>query len=401
MPCVRMVGAAMATPIPPRLPAGERLRRAGLGAWSIIGILLLLAIAAWGLYKIRVIFPPLVLASLLIYLLNPVVTRFEKRRVARPVGAVLAFVLLFGSLTLVGMIAAPFISTQVSDISERMPEFQVDLANSIEDLAAVTEDRLGITIDASRISCLLGSDDDVGDPQAPTHERCDEVTQDFRDALLEQADRATEVASSVIEVVLIFVLAPLLALYLLIDLPDLQRDVLNLIPESHRAEVADVSSKVGRTVGGFFRGQLLVAITVGVLSTLGFLIIDLKFALAIGAIAGFTNLIPLVGPFIGGGLGVIVGTVTDNFTTGLKAALVALIVQQIDNHIISPNIMKRTVQLHPVTVMLSLLAGGTLAGFWGVLLGVPAVAVVKLVSSHLWTTRVLHESPTPHTEPTV
>jgi len=64
-------------------------------------------------------------------------------------------------------------------------------------------------------------------------------------------------------------------------------------------------------------------------------------------------------------------------------------------------VMKRTVQVHPVTVMLALLAGGTLAGFWGVLLGVPAVAVVKLLFSHLWATRVLHESPTPETEPTV
>ena len=234
----------MATPIPPRLPAGERLRRAGFGAWSIIGILLLLAIAAWFLYKIRVIFPPLVLASLLIYLLNPVVTRFERRRVARPVGAVLAFILLFGSVTLIGMIAAPFISTQVRDISDRMPEFQVDLANSVEDFAAVTEDRLGIAIDASSISCLLGSDDDVGDPQAPTHERCDEVTRNFRESLLEQADRATEVASSVIEVVLIFVLAPLLALYLLIDLPNLQRDVLDLFPEHLRSEMSDVGSKI-------------------------------------------------------------------------------------------------------------------------------------------------------------
>ena len=145
----------------------------------------------------------------------------------------------------------------------------------------------------------------------------------------------------------------------------------------NQQEVADLGSKVGRTIGGFFRGQFLVALIVGVMSAAGFAFIDLPFWLIIGAIAGFTNLIPLVGPFIGGGLGFLVGTVTDNVGTGLKAALVALIVQQVDNHVISPNVMKRTVQLHPTTVMLALLAGGAIAGFWGVFLGVPVVATAN------------------------
>jgi len=109
----------------------------------------------------------------------------------------------------------------------------------------------------------------------------------------------------------------------------------------------------------------------------------------IGAIAGFFNLIPLVGPFIGGGIGFVIGTVYGGVGLGIKAAVVEVIVQQIDNHFLSPNVMKRTVRIHPVTVMLSLLAGGALAGFWGVLLAVPAVAVGKLVLGHLWATRVL------------
>jgi predicted PurR-regulated permease PerM len=193
-----------------------------------------------------------------------------------------------------------------------------------------------------------------------------------------------------------FILAPLLALYLLIDLPQLQRDLLNLVPESHRAEAADLGSKTGRAVGGFFRGQLFVAMTVGVLSAIGFRLIGLPFWLVIGAIAGFFNLIPLIGPYIGGAIGFVVGTVSGGFSLGLKAALVELVVQQIDNHLISPQVMKRTVQLHPATVMLALLAGGTIAGFWGVLLGVPAVAVAKILLSHMWSTRVLGEDVTPY-----
>jgi len=148
-------------------------------------------------------------------------------------------------------------------------------------------------------------------------------------------------------------------------------------------------------VGGFFRGQLFVALMVGALSAFGFWIIDLPFWLVIGAIAGFFNLVPLVGPFIGGAIGFLVGTVTGGVGLGLRAALVELVVQQLDNHIVSPMVMRRTVQLHPATVVLALLAGGTLAGFWGVLLGVPAVAVAKILLGHVWITRVLGERVTP------
>lgn len=385
------------TPQLPRLPVSERLRRAGIAAWSIIGLLIVLAIAGWLLLKIRVIFPPLGLAVLIIYLLNPMVNRLEQRRVPRLWGTILAYVVVVGVITIVIVAASPFVADQAEELSSDWPEFKQEIVASAEDAANVVEERVNVNVDTTELHCLL----DVAGEEAPTQEQCDEVTRSFRERIAGSAERLTELGSSVIEIILIFVLAPLLALYLLIDLPQLQRDVLNLVPESHRAEVADVASKVGRTVGGFFRGQLLVALLVGIMSSVGFFIIDLKFWLVIGAIAGFTNLIPLVGPFIGGGLGFLVGTVTDNVATGLKAALVALIVQQIDNHVISPNVMKRTVQIHPVTVMLSLLAGATLAGFWGVLLGVPAVAVLKLLASHLWATRVMHQPLSPSVEPTV
>ncbi len=385
----------MTTQAPPRLSAGERLRRAGIAAWSIIGLLILVAIGVWLLHEIRVIFPPLVLALLIIYLLNPIVTRLQQRGVRRSIGAVLTYIVVLGGLTLAGFLLVPFVSRQVSNFSESAPQLRQGLVDTINDFAAEVEDRFGLAIDTEQVSCLLGPEGTSVAGDFSTAE-CDEVTREFRERLSHQAGRITEIGFSVLEGLLVFILAPLLALYILIDLPHLQRDALNLVPESHREEFADLGSKIGRAVGGFFRGQLFVALMVGVMSSLGFWLIGLPFWLVIGAIAGFTNLIPLVGPFIGGGLGLIVGIVTEGAALGLAAALVALVVQQIDNHVISPNVMKRTVQLHPATVMLSLLAGGTLAGFWGVLLGVPTVAVVKLLTAHFWTTRVLGEDVSPH-----
>lgn len=373
---------------PPRLPAGERLRRVGIAAWSIIGLLILLVAAIWVLFRISVVFPPMVLALLIVYTLNPIVSRLERRGVRRSFGAVGSYVVFFGIATLLIFLLAPLVSKQVENFADEWPQFRREIILFVENSAASIEKRFDTEIDTAQITCLFGSDD-LADPDAPTHAECDEVSKKLRDQISKQAGRITEIGSSVLEVLLVFVLGPLIALYLLIDLPQLRNDFINLVPPAHRDEVLDVGAKIGRAVGGFFRGQLFVALIVGVMAALGFWLIKLPFWLIIAAIAGVTNLIPLLGPFIGGGLGFLVGTVSGGIGLGLKAALVALIVQQIDNHIVSPNVMKRTVNLHPVTVMVALLAGATLAGFWGVLLAVPTVAVAKLLLGHLWATRVL------------
>jgi predicted PurR-regulated permease PerM len=377
----------VATPPIPRLPASERLRRAGVGAWSIIGILILAAIAFWALQRVKIIFPPLVLALLIIYLLNPIIGWLQGRGVPRIAGTLAAYVVVLGSITLVIIALIPVVSDQIDELAERAPEFRGDLVSFVHAASRTVSQRLGIDIDTTQVDCLLGA------AEAPSAAACDEATQALREAAGEQVGRVTEFGSSLLEALLAFILAPLIALYLLIDLPNLTRSLLSLVPSSHREEVVDLGGKLTRAVGGFFRGQLLVALIVGVLSSVGFLIIELPFWLVIGAIAGFFNIIPLVGPYIGGGIGFLVGTVSGGLSLGLKAALVELVVQQIDNHVISPNVMRRTVNIHPVTVMLALLAGGTLAGFWGVLLGVPTVAVGKILLGHLWATRVLGVEP--------
>jgi predicted PurR-regulated permease PerM len=369
-----------------------------VAAWSIIGLLILGYVLVRALVMVRVIFPPLVLAILIIYLLNPIVTRLEQRGVSRTLGTLVSYIVVLGGLTLLIVASVPLISRQVSNFSDQWPEFKLDLARSVQNFAAGIDQRIGTEINTDRVTCLLAGEE-AGTLGLPSQVVCDERTEEFRNFITEQAGRITEIGFSVLEVLIIFILAPLLALYLLIDLPQLQRDVLNLVPESHRQEFADLGSKVGRTVGGFMRGQFLVALVVGILTSIGFWIIDLPFWLVIGAIAGLTNLIPLVGPFIGGGLGLIVGIVSEGVGLGLQAGLVALVVQQIDNHIISPNVMKRTMQLHPVTVMLSILAGGAIAGFWGLFLGVPTVAVIKLLTSHFWATRVLGAANSPYGSP--
>jgi predicted PurR-regulated permease PerM len=380
----------MMSPGTPQIPPGERLRRVGVSAWSLIGIAIVVAMTAWLLFKIRVIFPPLVLALLIIYVLNPVVTILVRRGLPRVIAAVTAFLGAIGVVVVLVIAVSPFITNQVTEFAKEWPKFKAQVVDITADGAARLEDSLGISIDTTPVTCLFGSEEQT------ERARCAQITERLREQITGQTERITAIGLTVLEGLLVFVLAPLIALYMLIDLPQLQRDLLNLVPESHRAEAADLGEKVARAGGGFFRGQLLVALTVGVLSAVGFAIIGLPFWLVIGAIAGFFNLIPLVGPFIGGAIGFFVGTVTGGIGLGIRAALVELIVQQLDNHLISPLVMRRAVKLHPATVALALLAGGGLAGFWGVLLGVPTVAVGKILLGHLWATRVLGAQATPY-----
>lgn len=141
-------------------------------------------------------------------------------------------------------------------------------------------------------------------------------------------------------------------------------------------------------MSGFFRGQLFVAVVVGVMAAVALRIVGLPYWLVIGMIAGFFNIVPLIGALVGAVPAVLVAATFKPPIYILWTAVALIVVQQIDNHLISPNVMRFTVRLHPVTVMLSLIAGAALGGFWGMLVTVPIVASVKMVLGHFWKTRV-------------
>ncbi len=386
---------SVGTPLHSRIPPGDRLRRLGISAWAIIGVLILAAALMWLLMKISIVFPPVVLALVIIYLLNPAVTKLHARGVPRGVGAIGCYLAVLAVLSAVVILLIPFVSRQVAQFGRQVPGFRTEIVKTVDGASSAIERRLNVSINTAPVDCLLGNRASGGSGKSSALQ-CDNFTNELRQRIGSGVGRIMSIGITVLSALLLFIVAPIIALYLLIDLPQLQRDALNLFPRHMRLEAADLGSKIGDTLGSYFRGQLVVALIVGLLSAIGFFLIHLPFWLIIGAIAGFFNLIPLIGPFIGGAVGFLVGSISGGFELGVKAAIVELVVQQIDNHIISPNVMKRAVQLHPVSVMLSLLAAGTLAGFWGMLLAVPTVATAKLLLSHLWTTRVLGEQVTPY-----
>jgi predicted PurR-regulated permease PerM len=348
------------------------LRKIGVVSWSVIGTLLLLGIIGWLMLQFWIIGPPIVIAIAFIYVLNPVVTRLENRGVARWMGSCLSYTVLLGVLTLIGFLMIPSIADQGRQLADDFPSIYDDLATDLESIA----DDLGLS--AVDVPSYAELQDSIADTQG--------------DFFSDQLTEITDITLSVLETLFLLVLAPVVAFYVLLDLPTLRRKATELIPERHRAETAHVANQLGNAIGGFLRGQVLVALIVGVMTSFGFWLVGLPFWLLIGMIAGLLNIIPFVGPWVGGTLGVLVALATTDLQTALWTGLVALIVQQIDNHFVSPTVLRATVRLHPALIILGLIAGASLGGFWGVVLTVPLMATVKIITGHFWRTRVLDQS---------
>jgi predicted PurR-regulated permease PerM len=377
--------SAPSSPIPQNPVHREGIRRAGIAAWSIIGILILVAVFAWLLGQVRDIFPPIALAFILIFLLNPVVSRLEAKGIRRGLGTLTIYLLFILSVMLAVKLIVPPMGRQIHGLASRIPEIRDETLKTADQLlrkANLSLNDLGLS-NATSGSKGAGAGSTTG---SSTRNQTPSFIQNLGTTLFAGAGRF---ATGALHVVLNFILAPVLAAYLLIDLPKIQKAFIHYLPPRYRDEWVPLLERSGQAVGAFFRGQLLVALIVAAMSCVSFALIHLPFSLPIGLLAGFFNIIPLVGPFVGGALAVLVGAVTGGVALAVKAGLAMVLVQQIDNHFISPKVVGKAVRLHPVVVILALLAGATLGGLWGMLLAVPTVAVAKIVILYYYETRIL------------
>jgi predicted PurR-regulated permease PerM len=355
----------------------ERLRRAGQVAWALVGMAAVLAILGYVAWTVRVVFPPLILAGAIVFILNPVVTRLHHRGIHRALGATLAYVGVLGVFALAGLLVVPLASSQAGELSEDWPEIEAKAETWIDNVAADSQGTFW-EFDAEELKDNLSANDTP---------------------LKDQLKRARNIGLAVFHVLLILFLAPVIAFYLLVDLPNVRTIMEGLVPRAARDDVMVVAHRLNKAIGGFFRGQLLVAMIVGAMCSIGLAVIGLRFWFLIGMVAGLFNVIPLIGPWVGGIPGVVIA-----LTTGspFQAALVVAVMvgaQQIDNHFITPQVMHRVVHLHPAAVILALLAGGTLGGFFGLLMAVPVTAALKIILSHLWRVHVLGEPLEPYDPP--
>ncbi|MDP9420694.1 MAG: AI-2E family transporter [Actinomycetota bacterium] len=350
----------------------ERIRRAGQVAWAVVGLVALVALVGLVGWWVRVVWPPLILAGAIVFLLNPGVTALHRRGVPRVAGTALSYLAFFAVVALAVLIVAPLALNQADDLDDELPLVRADIERWINDRAEQSQNWI------VKFPSVGELESEVGGGESSSR---------LRDTFATLRD----FGGRVFHVVLILVLAPIIAFYLLVDLPRLRIVAESLVPDRARDEVSLVATRLNRAIGGFFRGQLLVALIIGVLVSIGLALVELPFWLLVGMLAGFSNIVPLIGPWVGAVPGVIIALTTRDISTAVWVVAIMAGAQQVDNHFISPLVMQRAVKLHPAAVMLALLTGGTLGGFFGLLIAVPAAAVLKILVSHLWHTYVLGE----------
>jgi predicted PurR-regulated permease PerM len=353
---------------------GAVVRRVGIFSWSVIGVLLLTASAFWAIDKLRIILAPLLLAVVIVYILNPLVTWLHTHGVPRVLGALIGFIVFFSAVALLAILLAPDIVNQTEGFVDRFPQLFDDTGEQLQALLA-----------------SLG----FADVTVWTYDQALDYLNDpaNRDTLTSLfLSRIGTVTAGIFEFILVFLIGPVLAFYFLVDLPNTQVRLVDVFPERRQAEASHVGRQLNTALGGFLRGQLVVALIVGVMLSFGYWLIGLDFWLLIGLIGGMLNIVPFLGPWIGGILGVIIALSTGDPSTVIWAIVVAVVVQQIDNNFVSPTVLRATVRLHPTVTLLVLVLGGALAGIWGVIIAVPLTAALKILVGHWWRTRILGQT---------
>lgn len=199
----------------------------------------------------------------------------------------------------------------------------------------------------------------------------------------EIAARVVPVVVSVVSVLALFIIIPVVAAYMTAESKSIKRLMLLSLPRSARFRAARIIQDLDRVVGGFIRGQLLVASIVGSLITLLLLGLHVPYAVLIGVVAGALDVIPYVGAFAGWIAAFTISFINNGIENAAAVTLGIIVINQLEGHVIVPNVVSRTVALTPLGVMLALLISGEILGLPGLLIAVPAAGMVRVLFINL------------------
>lgn len=312
------------------------------------------------------LFFPILISGFLYFLLNPVVGFFERRRVPRTLAILILYVLFISVIsTIVGLIG-PTIVKQFNDLIENMPEYIAQSRTVIEDLYHSTWFQWVVTqefISLDKIETTLTG---------------------YVSTITQNVSQGFQVVFGVIaNITLIIITVPFILFYMFKDGEKFPQTVGKFFPKDYRHEVLRIMKETGETLSVYIRGQMIVSLMVGIFVFIGFLLIGLPYALLLGLVIAVTNIIPYLGPFIGATPAVIVGLL-DSPTKAFLVIVVITIVQQIDGNVMSPLIIGKRLDTHPLTIIILLLVAGNIAGVLGMILAVPTYAVSKTIIINLY-----------------
>ena len=310
-------------------------------------------------------------AYALAYLANPVITWLEHRRVPRWAGVLIVFA--------AGFLFFALASVLIYQVVAQLSVFVADLPRLVEGFLAWVRSLLSWV--ESRFGAGAGLDALFKQASGDLGALLGQFTETFLswlEALLAGGKGLVVGVAQIVGGLFQLVLVLLLAAYLMLDFPRVGQSLFRLIPLPYQPFFKELAAKLDRAVGGYIRGQLVVAFLAGLTLGVGYALVGVPMAASLGFIGAVFNLIPYLGGIVSLLLAVLLAA-TKGFWVVLGAILVFVIENQLEANLYSPWVLSKTTELHPVTVILSILTGATLFGLWGALLAVPTAAVLKVL----------------------
>ena len=327
----------------------------------LIGAGVGVAIALLIIARLRGVVTPFAIAIVLAYLFNPVVKALVRRGLRRPVALLLIYLVF---LVVVGIgigLLVPRIVIDLTRLAEFLPGYFAQLQQMAYDLQE----------QYSQVQL----------PQA-VRQAVDDAFLALQGRLLGSVTAAVTGILGVFSTLFNLMAAVVLSYYLIRDAASIRAGIGRLVRAPERQHAMAVLSRIDKVVAGFVRGQLTIALIVGVLIAAALWLLGVRFAVILGIVAGVANVIPYFGPVIGA-IPALAVTVTVSPALALKVLAAFVIVQQIDGQLLSPRILSKSVGLHPVVVIFALLTGYQLFGVLGMIAAVPVAGILRILLD-LW-----------------
>ncbi|MGW7975756.1 AI-2E family transporter [Staphylococcus xylosus] len=310
---------------------------------------------------------PIIVSVILYYLLNPLVNLMERYNISRLWGVIILFLLIVGVITLVINLLIPVIGSQFRSFGNNFPLY-VDKVNQFID--SVTK--------YSLISNFYSQIQEQLDALA---NKLPSMVSDYFNGF---GSKVKNFAEAIVNVGVVIATTPFVLFFMLKDGHRFKEFSTKLMPPKFRKDYHDLLDKMSVQVGSYIQGQIIVSFCIGILLFIGYSIIGLDYSLILASIAAVTSVVPYIGPTIAISPAIIIALITSPIML-LKLIVVWTAVQFIEGHLISPNVMGKTLKIHPLTIIFILLSAGNLLGIVGVILGIPAYAILKVLVSHLYT----------------
>jgi len=338
----------------------------------VLLILFLAALVSVAFYLLSFLLFLIVLSIFFAYLLDPLVAVIRKpfeqrhleRLMPRPLAIVIAYLLVFSILGIAIANLLPLIATQIREFAENLPNY-----------ASLIENR--ITALNNRYEQLMISQD----VQTQINENIGSILGNFGTQITTLAGNT---ALSVATYLPWMLLIPVLAFFFLKDASLFRSMFLGVFPSgTWRARANSFITDVNKTLAAYTRAQLISCLLIGLLCTLAFTLIGLDYALLLGILAGVFEFVPLLGPLTIGITAVLVGAFSENPWQAFWTGLFLIILRLTHDYVTYPKIVRDGIHLHPLAVVLSVLAGEQIAGIPGVFLSIPIVALLSVLYKHI------------------